>query len=98
MTHPGCLVDNLIPHLVGKHHVLDNEVVLNHLVCLGTYHVAHRLVEGVYLMRKTGPPVRVYCGSGGISVCNYAYLCLNISDPKIFLDAKLCWKKLILHL
>ena len=53
MTHSGCLVDDLVPHLVGQHHVLANEVVLDDLVCLGTDHVTHGLVEGVDLMGET---------------------------------------------
>lgn len=82
MTHPGCLVDDLVPHLVGQHHVLANEVVLNNLVCLGTYHVAHRLIEGVHLIREMGSPVRMECGDGSIFLCKSAHL--SISSLEVF--------------
>ena len=45
----GGLLDDAVPHLVGQHHVLLYQVLLDRLVRLGPNHIAHSLVKGVNL-------------------------------------------------
>ena len=43
------LVDDVIPNLVGEHHVPFDERILLVLVGAGRDHVTHRLVKSVHL-------------------------------------------------
>jgi len=51
-SHLWSLTDDIIPHLVGKHHVLLDENLLYHLIHLCTDHISNCFIKGMNLVPK----------------------------------------------
>jgi len=51
-SHLWSLTDDIIPHLVGKHHVLLDENFLHHLIHLCTDHISNCFIKGMNLVPK----------------------------------------------
>lgn len=51
-SHLWSLTDDIIPHLVGKHHVLLDENLLHHLIHLCTDHISNCFIKGMNLVPK----------------------------------------------